>query len=163
MVMDFTIREITPKDDAGIERVIRDCLIEYGGDHEGTAWADPNLGRFSAIYGTEGNRYWVALDSADRVVAGAGIGAMSDEPGMCELQKMYCRKEYRGTGIAHRLMKLALDYAGRYYRSCYLETLENMIAAQKFYEKYGFVRIKDAIGQTGHFACDVRYRKELTE
>ena len=51
---------------------------------------------------------------------------------------MYCLPEARGTGISHKLMDLALEYAKKYYSRCYLETLENMIAAQKFYEKYGF-------------------------
>ena len=43
----------------------------------------------------------------------------------------------------------------------YIETLENMIAAQKFYEKYGFERIYDPLVKTEHFACNVRYIKNL--
>ncbi len=58
--MSYRIREIQKKDNAAVEHVIRSCLIEFGADHEGTAWADPDLGRFSEIYNSEGNRYWVA-------------------------------------------------------------------------------------------------------
>lgn len=58
-------------------------------------------------------------------------------------------------------MDTALEYAKRYYKKCYLETLPNMTAAQKFYNKYGFVRINEPLGDTGHFECDVRYIKEL--
>jgi len=36
-----------------------------------------------------------------------------------------------------------------------------MVAAQKFYEKYGFERIYKFLVKTEHFACDVRYIKEL--
>ena len=36
--MDTLIREIQKEDDAAVEQVIRACLIEFGGDHEGTAW-----------------------------------------------------------------------------------------------------------------------------
>ena len=36
-----------------------------------------------------------------------------------------------------------------------------MKAAQRFYEKYGFVRIYEPIVKTEHFECDVRYIKEL--
>ena len=44
-----TIRLIAPQDNKIIESIIRSCLIEYGANHEGTAWADENLSRFSEI------------------------------------------------------------------------------------------------------------------
>ena len=59
--MKYNIREIEEKDNKEVENVIRACLIEFGANHEGTAWADPNLGRFSEIYNTDGNKYLVAL------------------------------------------------------------------------------------------------------
>lgn len=159
--MEYKIREIEVKDNKEIENVIRSCLIEFGANHEGTAWADPNLGRFSEIYNTEGNKYWVAVDENNRIVAGVGIGELDGVDNVCELQKMYCLPEARGTGISHRLMDMALEYAKKYYNKCYLETLDNMVAAQRFYEKYGFERTYEQIGKTGHFACDVKYIKNL--
>ncbi len=159
--MNVTIREILPQDNAGVEKLIRTCLIEYGANHAGTAWADPDLGRFSEVYATPGNRYWVAVDASGQVVAGVGIGALAGAPGICELQKMYCLSAYRGSGIAHTLMEQALAYAAKHYSKCYLETLENMVRAQKFYEHYGFVRIYEPVVKTEHFECDVRYIKEL--
>ena len=47
--MKYTVREIKARDNKDVENIIRTCLIEYGANHEGTAWADPNLGRFSEI------------------------------------------------------------------------------------------------------------------
>ena len=88
--MTYTIRPIEQRDDAVIERIIRACLVEFGGDHAGTAWADPDLGRFSAIYAREGAAYWVAEDGSGAVVGGTGIGPLPDAEGVCELQKMYC-------------------------------------------------------------------------
>ena len=157
----YIIRLIEQKDNKKIEKVIRSCLIEFGANHEGTAWTDDNLGRFSEIYNTEGNKYWVIEDEKGNIVGGVGIGFLEDTEGVCELQKMYCLPEVRGTGISHELMKIALNYAKKYYKKCYLETLDNMIAAQKFYEKFGFKRIDEPLIQTEHFACDVRYIKEL--
>jgi putative acetyltransferase len=157
--MTYTIRLIEPKDNAAVEGVIRSCLIEFGANHEGTAWADPDLGRFSEIYSTPGNRYWVAEDESGSVVGGTGIGRLTDT--VCELQKMYCLPEARGTGLAHQLMALALDYAREHYEQCYLETLDNMTAAQRFYEKHGFTRTDIAPIQTAHFACQVKYIREL--
>lgn len=159
--MKYAVRIIEEKDNEAVEQVIRSCLIEFGANHEGTAWADPDLGRFSEIYNIEGNRYFVAENENGKIVGGAGIGRLTGAEGICELQKMYCLPEVRGTGIAHRLMELALSYAKRYYKCCYLETLENMTAAQRFYEKYGFKRIYEPLVQTEHFACDVRYVKQL--
>lgn len=161
MHFDYHIRKIEPADDRAIEAVIRSCLIEFGANHAGTAWEDPDLCRFSEIYATRGNAYWVAQSASGRIVGGVGIGKLDDVWDVCELQKMYCLPEVRGTGLAHTLMTTALEYAGRYYTRCYLETLENMTAAQKFYEKYGFERISEPLVPTAHFACDVRYVKKL--
>lgn len=159
--MKYTIREIEARDNKDVENVIRTCLIEFGANHEGTAWADPNLGRFSEIYNTEGNKYWVAINEDGKLIGGVGIGKLDGIEDVCELQKMYCLPEARGTGISHELMKKALEYGALYYSRCYLETLENMVAAQKFYEKYGFERIYEPLVKTEHFACDVRYVKNL--
>lgn len=159
--MEYKIREIEEKDNKAVENVIRTCLIEFGANHEGTAWADPNLGRFSEIYNTEGNKYWVVEDENGKICAGVGIGSLNGADGICELQKMYCLLEARGKKIAQRLMDIALEYAKKYYNKCYIETLENMVAAQKLYEKYGFKRIHEPVVKTEHFACDVRYIKEL--
>ena len=159
--MEYRIRQIESKDNKQVENVIRTCLIEYGANHEGTAWADPDLGRFSEIYNKEAHKYWVAVDENDNVVAGVGIGDLPGAEDVCELQKMYCLKEHRGNGIATSLIKIAFDFAKKYYSKCYLETLENMIEAQRFYEKNGFVRLNGPLVNTGHFACDVCYLKEL--
>lgn len=155
--MNYLIREIASGDDAAVEGVIRSCLIEYGADHEGTAWADPDLGRFSQVYAPADRQYWVAEDETGQIVGGVGIGPLPGAPGVCELQKMYCLPRARGTGVSHRLMDAALAFARSRYRQCYLETFANMAAAQRFYEKYGFVRIAAPLGRTGHFACDVLY------
>ena len=157
--MTYTIRLIEAKDNAAVEAVIRTCLKEFGADHEGTAWADPDLGCFSEIYCTPGNRYWVAEDETGRIVGGTGIGRLTDT--VCELQKMYCLPQARGTGLAHRLMAVALDYARIFYSQCYLETLENMTAARRFYDKHGFLPAEQPPIETAHFACQVRLIRDL--
>ena len=96
-----------------------------------------------------------------QIVGGAGIGGLTPE--VCELQKMYCLKEARGTGVAHELMKLCLEYAKQYYKKCYLETFSNMVAANKFYTKYEFRKLDKPFLETVHFGCDVWYIKDLLE
>ena len=160
--MNYTIREIEEKDNQSVEHVIRTCLKEFGADREGTAWCDPNLGRFSSLYHRPGSRYWVVEDESGAVVGGAGIGPLEGAEGVCELQKMYCLPAARGTGAARRLMELCLDYAGTLYRVCYLETFSNMTAANRFYLKHGFARLDAPMGGTGHFSCDVWYARDLS-
>ncbi len=159
--MTYTIRKIEKNDDAAVESVIRACLVEFGAAHEGTAWADPDLCRFSEVYSGEGEEYWVAEDADGVIVGGVGIGCLDKENALCELQKMYCLPRARGHGLGRALIETALGYARKYYGLCYIETLENMTAAQRLYEKYGFVRVYEPIIKTEHFACETRYIKDL--
>ena len=159
--MEYLVRKIEQKDNATVEQIIRTCLIEFGGNHEGLAWADPYLGRLSEVYNGDGACYWVVEDATGKVVGGAGIGPWPSHEGICELQKMYFLPEARGTGAAHKVMNLALEYAKIYYRQCYIETLHNMDAANRFYQKYGFSRLEKPLAETEHYACDVWYIKEL--
>lgn len=91
--MTYNIREIESKDNAAIEQVIRTCLIEYGADHEGTAWADPFLGELSTVYGQPGSRYWVAETGDGQVVAGAGIGKLEGQHDFYTLSKFFNQHE----------------------------------------------------------------------
>lgn len=155
----YKIREIEEKDNKQVEHIIRTCLIEFGGNREGTAWCDPNLGIFSEVYNKPRHKYWVVENEDGIVVGGAGIGALTED--VCELQKMYCLEEARGTGAAHELMKLCLDFAKNYYKKCYIETFGNMTAANKFYKKYEFQQLNKPFLETEHFSCDVWYIKDL--
>lgn len=160
--MSVIIRKIEPRDNAAVERIIRGCLLEFGGDREGTAWYDLDLGRFSEIYNSEERKYWVAEDGGE-IVGGVGIAPLDGaDPAICELQKMYCLPNARGTGVAHELINIALEQAAKFYDRCYLETFGNMTAAQRFYEKHGFSRIDKPLGNTGHYGCDVMFIKQLT-
>lgn len=152
------IRLIEKKDDASVATIIRECLTEYGcAGNMGTAWGDPYLDRFSEVYVLSNNAYWVAENDEGIVVAGVGIGPLDEDSGICELQKMYCIKEYRGSGIAEELLNTALDYARKHYKGCYLETLNNMDRAKRFYEKNGFKHTDETMGCTGHDDCEYHF------
>ncbi len=126
-----------------------------------TAWGDPYLDHFSQVYVRTDNAYWVAENEDGIIVAGVGVGPLPGAAGVCELQKMYCLSDYRGTGIAQKLLETALEFAGRHYNQCYLETRHNMDRAKKFYEKNGFSYTAETIGSTGHGGCDYHYIKDL--
>jgi putative acetyltransferase len=154
------IREIEEKDNDQVEYLIRTCLIEFGANKPGCAWSDPDLGRFYQVYQSEKSKYWV-VEENNKVVAGCGIGALIGVAGVCELQKMYCFKEFRGSGIATKLLNISLEFAKKYYDKCYLETFENMVEANKFYIKHGFKKLERPLIETEHYACDMWYIKSL--
>ncbi|EKQ58238.1 MULTISPECIES: GNAT family N-acetyltransferase [unclassified Clostridium] len=154
------IREIQEKDNKEVELLIRSCLIEFGVDKPGCAWSDPNLGRFYQVYQNEKSKYWV-VEHNNKIVAGCGIGPLYSTTNICELQKMYALKVARGTGIAKDLLDISLGFAKKYYKKCYLETFNNMIGANKFYQKHGFTRLEKPIIETEHYACDAWYIKTL--
>lgn len=154
------IRLIEEKDNKEVEKLIRDCLIEFGGNKPGCAWEDKDLGQFYQAYQPAHKQYLVVVEN-DHVVGGCGIGPVEGKEGICELQKMYCYKAIRGTGIAQELLNLSLDFAKTYYQQCYLETFSNMIAANRFYLKNGFIPLKQPLIQGPHYACDRWYIKDL--
>ncbi|WP_050637615.1 GNAT family N-acetyltransferase [Candidatus Stoquefichus sp. SB1] len=154
------IQLIKEEDNAEVEKLIRDCLIEYGWNKPGCAWDDPDLGQFYQVYQGQGKQYLVAKKNG-HVVGGCGIGPVKGKIGVCELQKMYCYKEVRGTGLAQQLLQLSLEFAKKYYQQCYLETFENMIPANKFYLKNGFRLLEQPLIQSDHYACDKWYIKDL--
>ncbi|WMT43131.1 GNAT family N-acetyltransferase [Paenibacillus sp. D2_2] len=154
------IREIEKKDNKQVESLIRTCLIEFGANKPGTAWADPNLSDFYHLYRADGSKYWV-VEEEGKIIAGCGIGPVNGFSHICELQKMYALQEARGTGAASQLLEIALDYAKDHYKQCYLETLSNMIAANKFYTKKGFKSLDKPLNATDHFACDAWYIIDL--
>lgn len=154
------IRLIEEKDNQDVEQLIRTCLLEFGANKPGCAWEDPYLGEFYRVYQAEKSQYLVVEDNG-YIVGGCGIGPVTTMEGICELQKMYCLKEVRGSGIAQQLLDMSLKFARKYYKKCYLETFENMVAANKFYVKNGFELMEHPLIQGPHFACDKWYIKDL--
>lgn len=72
-----------------------------------------------------------------------------------------CLIEFGGSGIANKLLKLALEFAKEHYKECYLETFSNMSAANKFYKKRGFKQLDKPLIETEHYAYDAWYKFTL--
>ncbi|MBD3921163.1 GNAT family N-acetyltransferase [Paenibacillus sp. PR3] len=156
------IRPIQPGDNQDIEAIIRNCLIEFGGNRAGLAWEDESLSHLSDYYHREGRAYWVALDDSGKMLGGCGIAEFGSlEGGVCELQKMYLLPEARGTGLAPSLLEHALRFAGQHYRTCYLETLQSMQAANRFYVKHGFQALEAPLAGSEHYSCDAWYIRDV--
>lgn len=154
------IRQIEERDNQEVEKLIRTCLIEFQANKPGCAWEDPYLGQFYQVYQPENMQYLV-VEKDGHIVAGCGIGPVDGFDDVCELQKMYMYQDIRGSGVAKELLELSLEFARNYYKHCYLETFENMIAANKFYIKHGFYSLDKPLIEGPHYACDRWYMKDL--
>jgi len=160
--MSFTIRPIAPGDDATMAAIIRSVMPEFGADGPGFAIHDPEVDAMSAAYAAPRHRYFV-VERNGRVEGGGGIAPLAGGDGMvCELRKMYFLPALRGIGAGAALMQVCLGFAREAgFRQCYLETLSGMDLAQALYERTGFRRIPQSLGNTGHFGCNRFYLLDL--
>lgn len=86
------------------------------------------------------DHYWIALDK-ERVV---GSVALNIEGRFIVLKRMFLKQAYRGKekGVSNQLMQTIFNWCNEHdVNTIYLGTMEQFIAAQKFYECYGFIRI----------------------
>ncbi|PTL75614.1 GNAT family N-acetyltransferase [Vitiosangium sp. GDMCC 1.1324] len=163
MSTELKLRPIEPRDDAAVAAIIRQVMPEFGADGPGFALHDAEVDGMSAAYARPGRAYWVVEDESGRVLGGGGIAPLDgNEPGVCELRKMYFLPDARGRGVGERLLRQSLTFAREAgYRTCYLETLAGMAQAQKLYRRLGFQPLPRPMGATGHFGCDCWYALDL--
>ena len=158
----YEIRQIEPGDDPGVANVIRTVMPEFGAEGPGFAINDPEVDAMCAAYAGERARYFVAVHRG-KVLGGAGLAPLEGGPAdICELRKMYMLPRLRGFSVGRKFIELCLRTAKEMgYKQMYLETLTGMDQAQKLYLKAGFKPLDQAMGNTGHFACNRFYLKKI--
>lgn len=100
----------------------------------------PDLADVHRSYITSGmGQFWVAR--VDGQVAGC-IGVLRLSGADYEVRRMYVRADYRGLGIAQRLLALLTAWSATSGVRClYLETNAAWVAAHHIYKKHGFVEV----------------------
>ncbi|HVZ77882.1 MAG TPA: GNAT family N-acetyltransferase [Gemmatimonadaceae bacterium] len=99
---------------------------------------------------------------AGNVAAGCGALKRLDAT-RGEVKRMFVRPEYRGAGVARRIMEQLIATARHvgYERLC-LGTLDDMIAAQRLYESLGFTPVpryrSDELIDTRFYELDLHAR-----
>lgn len=156
------IREIQPEDNEQIANVIRQVFISDDYPKTGTAFADSQLDFMFETYDKPKSIYFV-VEVEGKIVGGAGVSQLENsEENICELQKMYFLREFRGKGIGYEMIQKCLSKAKEFgFEKCYLETLPEMLAAQSLYKKVGFEYLCEPMGGTGHTSCPVWMLKRL--
>tara|TARA_B100000886_G_scaffold18863_1_gene12142 strand:- start:497 stop:976 length:480 start_codon:yes stop_codon:yes gene_type:complete len=156
------IRPINESDNKHIAIILREVLIEMNIPRKGSAYEDPEIDNMYESYQSNRSIYFV-VEEKNEILGGAGINQLKNgEINICELQKMYFHKSIRGRGIGDKMIELCLEFAlESNYKKCYIETMPNMVNAQKLYIKKGFKYIDNPLGNTGHTACPVWMLKNL--
>ncbi len=107
--------------------------------HQVTPENRPDIFSIAKTYQTGKGNFWVALED-DFVIWTIWLKEYWNERGY--LKRLYVKKEFRGNGVAQRLMDTLIKYAHKKsYKKIYLWTDETMVAANRFYQKSWFKRI----------------------
>ena len=156
------IRPINESDNKHIAVILRQVLIEMDIPRKGSAFEDPEIDKMYESYQSNRSIYFV-VEENNKILGGAGINPLKDgDSDICELQKMYFHKSLRGRGIGNKIIELCLNFAVEYnFKKCYIETMPNMVNAQKLYLRKGFYYINNPLGNTGHTACPIWMLKNL--
>lgn len=156
------IRRILKKDNDQVRDIIQSVILEYGAPKKGTAYSDAATQAMYEHYQLPRRDYYV-IEDGGRIVGCAGTGPLAGfEENICELQKMYFSPKARGKGLGKKMMDLCLKTARDFrYERIYIETMDNMLEAQKLYKKVGFLPLQEPLGNTGHYSCPVQMIKKL--
>ena len=158
----ITYRNIEEKDNKELADLIRSVFREFKIDRPGTVYYDPTTDHLHELFTTPGSVYWIA--EADGTMAGGcGIYPTPGLPeGCADLVKLYLLSVWRGKGIGRMLMEKCFESALQLgYRQLYLESLPELKKAVSMYLKSGFRHIPHALGNSGHFGCNIWMVKEL--
>ena len=156
------IRPINESDNKHISVILREVLIEMDIPRIGSAYEDPEINNMYESYQSNRSIYFV-VEENNKILGGAGVNQLKNgDINICELQKMYFLTVARGKGLGSLMIKKCIDFATKSkFQYCYIETMHNMIKAQKLYKTYGFEFIESPLGNTGHSSCPVWMLKKL--
>ena len=160
--MSIALRPIQQNDNREIAEVIRIVFREFKIDRPGTVYTDPTTDDLYTLFRTPNSAYWIAED-AGVIVGGCGIYPTNGLPEGCvELVKFYVSSSYRGKGVGNMLMQKSIETAQEFrYTQMYLESFPELSKAVSMYLRSGFVQIDHALGNSGHFACNLWMMKDL--
>ena len=160
--MEITYRPVQDSDNKTLAAIIRRSIESFNLPSEGTAHNDPSTDNLYKLFQKPGSFYWVAVEN-ETVLGGCGIYPSNELPeGCCELVRFFLTPEARGKGIGKQLLEKSIKTAAELgYQTIYLESFPDMKDAIRMYQQNGFESINHALGNTGHYACNVWMVKKL--
>ncbi len=160
--MPIIYRPIEKKDNAEIAELIRIVFREFKIDMPGTVYTDPTTDALFELFQTAGSAYFVAEEDG-QLLGGCGIFPTNGLPtGYAELVKFYLSATSRSKGTGNHLMQLSMDWSKAFgYTHLYLESFPELAKAVSMYERAGYQNIDHALGNSGHYSCNIWMVKEL--
>jgi putative acetyltransferase len=160
--LNITFRTIEERDNKELAGLIRTVFREFKIDRPGTVYFDPTTDDLYSLFQKPGSIYWIAEEEG-KVIGGCGIYATPGLPeGCAELVKLYLTSSQRGKGTGRQLLEKSIEAAKNLgYSQLYLESLPELDKAIGLYEKEGFKFIPGAMGNSGHFGCNIWMIKDL--
>lgn len=104
---------------------------------------ETNAGMLNAeeeYYYNNSCNFWYAVNDAGKIIGSIGLKNLGNGNG--EIKKLFVVREYRGKGVAQRLMETLMKAASKHrFKSLFLGTVDTLKAAHNFYRKYDFVQV----------------------
>ena len=137
-----------------VNNLMHEILVkEYGFEQ----FSDGILNSQNEEYCMGNNKLWIAMEDGE-IIGTTGIIEIDKTSAL--LKKIYVKENYRGKGIAQKLLNQCLEYAKNIgYDYVYLETYHRLERAKAFYSKNGFLEYHDGYDKIQ--GDEVRYRLDL--
>ena len=98
------------------------------------------VAEFFEVYNPEKSRVWVCEHKGKRI----GFLSLMEREAAAQLRFFFMNKNYRGIGLGRKLMELFIAFLKeKGYKSCYLWTTTEQLAAAGLYKKFGFKWVED--------------------
>ncbi len=156
------IRKVSKQDNLFLAEMIRQVFNELNAPQSGTVYSDPTTDNLFELFQNEKSWLWVA--EIDKEIIGCcGIYPTIGLPENCaELVKFYLAAKSRGKGIGKMLMEKSIESARELgYSELYLESLPEFSNAVSIYEKQGFIKLDQPLGESGHTTCNIWMLKRI--
>ncbi len=116
-----------------VREVVLGVLLEHGFEYD--RLKDADLKDINSYYLSKDGTFFVGIDDG-RVVGTAGVRKL--EENMCEIRRIYLKKEYRGKGNGEKLFLAALNFAEKNCAGALLKTEPALTKAISMYLQHGF-------------------------
>jgi putative acetyltransferase len=162
-MQEMTIRPIAHGDNTALAHAVRATLTEFGAAKPGTAYYDEATDHLYELFNRTPRSVYFVAELNGEVLGGGGIFPTVGLPAdTVELVKLYLLPPARGQGVGKALIDHCLQAAQTAgYARIYLETTEELTQAIPLYERLGFAYLPQALGNSGHFGCQIWMSKQL--
>lgn len=124
-----------------VREVVLEVLLEHGFEYD--RLKDTDLNDINAYYFSKGGTFFVGIDEGS-VIGTAGVRKLDGN--LCEIRRIYLKKNYRGKGNGEKLFLAALDFAGKNCTGAMLKTDSTLKNAINMYLKHGFYFVEEKNG-----------------